>query len=162
MRLIFGVGCLAVALFVWTGPAAAADEEEQIRAKLESIQKQLDDLNKQSADLLQQEQDLQVRLTKVRAKQVGAIKAEATGMLRFENGVGPYVSVRYADDPERESRVYLRYTEDKISAKKVEALLGKRVVARGALRQLSEDVRTGLPPLAMYMDAPELEAAESK
>jgi len=162
MRQVLGAACLAFVVFAGTGPAAATDEEEQIQAKLQAVQKQKAELRQQEQDLLKQEQDLQTRLTQLRAKEAGAIKAEVTGILRFENGMGAFISVRYTYEPDRENRVYLRYTEDKVSAKNVDALMGKRVVARGALRQLPEGVRTSVPPHAMYMDQPELEAADAK
>ena len=131
MRHVIGAGCLAIILFAGVREAAAADEEEQIQAKLQAIQKQKAELRQQEQDLLKQEQGLQAELTQARAKETGSIKAEVTGVLRFENGRGLFISVRYAHDADQEYRVYMRFTEDKVTARRLEPLIGKRIVAPG-------------------------------
>ena len=83
----------------------------------------------------------------------------------MENGRCPCISVRSIPigyEPEEEYRVYLRFSEDKVTGRKMEPLFGKRIVAHGYLKQMPKDVQASVPPLAMYMDAPEFEAVESK
>ena len=148
--------------------ATAADEQDQLQAKLQAVQKQRAELLQQQQALSKQELDLQAQLRQAREKENGSIKAVVTGVLNhIENGSGrcPFISVRSIPigyELEEEYRVYLRFSEDKVTGRKMEPLFGKRIVAHGDLKQMPKDANTSVPPLAMYMDRPEFEAAESK
>jgi multidrug efflux pump subunit AcrA (membrane-fusion protein) len=166
MRQFFGAGCITIILFAGVRGAAAADEQEQLQAKLQAVQKQRAELLQQQQALSKQEQDLQSQLRQAREKESGAIKAVVTGVLHpVENGRCPFISVRSIPlgyEPVEEYRVYLLFSEDKVTGRKMAPLFGKRIVAHGDLKQMPKDVQASVPPFAMYMDAPEFEAAESK
>jgi hypothetical protein len=88
------------------------------------------------------------------------ITAEVRGTLRFESGRGYYVEAKAGDQA---TRVWLRVSEDKVLVRRLEGLTGKRVVAKGPLGQMPEDVKGSVPPHALYLATPfEIEAAKEK
>src|ERR1700722_10845780 len=85
-------------------------------------------------------------------KNMDSIKAEVRGILRFEDGRGYFISVKSAEKPERENRVWLWISEDKVTARQLESLKAKEVLAQGNLEQMPEAVHANVPPNGMYLD----------
>jgi hypothetical protein len=130
--------------------------EEQIEAQLREVRKQLEALRTE-------EQKLQQQLEQAKAAPRGSIKAEVTGVLRWrDEGGGYYIAIRPGDDPKRDTRVWLWISEDKVTARKLEGLKRKHVVARGLLQQLPEGVQALVPPGGMYLSKFEIEAGETR
>lgn len=90
------------------------------------------------------------------------IKAEVRGILRFEEGRGYFISVKSAEKPERECRVWLRISEDKVTARRLAPLKAKEVLAQGDLKQMPESVQANVPPNGLYMDRFEVKGVEAK
>jgi hypothetical protein len=88
------------------------------------------------------------------------ITAEVRGTLRFEEGRGYYVEAKAGDQA---TRVWLRISEDRDLVRRLEGLTGKRVVAKGPLGQMPEDVKGSVPPHGLYLASPfKIEAAKEK
>jgi RNA polymerase sigma factor (sigma-70 family) len=80
------------------------------------------------------------------------IRAEVRGILRFEDGSGAFLSVKPARKGMPEMQVWLLYGEDKVTARRLEKLLGKEVVAKGELAQMPVGTQgSRIPPLGMYL-----------
>jgi hypothetical protein len=96
-------------------------------------------------------------------KKLQGIRAEVKGTLHFESSRGYFISVKPADKPGQEMRVWLRPAEDKALVRKLERLVGKEVVASGNLAQMPENVQASVPPLGVYLrHGFEIEHAEAK
>ena len=153
MRVILG---LALAL-VLSATGRAADNpppsEDEIEAKLKAVRKQVEALK-------QQEESLQKQLAEAKTRPVGGIKAEVRGILRWDDKHGHYILTRDADS--RETRVWLRYTEDKVTVRKLDGLLGTEVIATGPLKQLPPNVTTSVPPGGIYLEGFSVEEAPVK
>ncbi|HJZ59517.1 MAG TPA: hypothetical protein VKE74_31525, partial [Gemmataceae bacterium] len=80
----------------------------------------------------------------------GGIRAEVRGIVKWDDKHGHYILTRDADG--RETRVWLRYTEDKVTGRTLDGLLGKEVVITGPLRQLPPNVTTSVPPGGIYLE----------
>jgi hypothetical protein len=85
------------------------------------------------------------------ARKEQGIQAEVRGTLRFESGHGYYIAVKPFDKKEKDMRVWLWISEDKVLVRQLQGLEGKEVLARGKLGQLPEGHHASIPPLAMYM-----------
>ena len=59
-------------------------------------------------------------------------------------------------------RVWLWISEDKVTARKLEGLDGKEVLATGKLTQLPEGQQTSVPPLGLYMSRFEIKEASAR
>ena len=68
MRQFIGVGCLTIILFGGVHVAAAADEQDQLQAKLQAVQKQRAELIQQQTALGKQELELQAPLRRARGE----------------------------------------------------------------------------------------------
>jgi hypothetical protein len=79
------------------------------------------------------------------------VQAEVRGTLHFEHGRGYFLSVKSADKAGYQMRVWLSVTEDKVTGRKLDELMGKEVTAKGKLEQMPEDVHGAVPPLGMYL-----------
>jgi hypothetical protein len=95
-------------------------------------------------------------------KNKDSIKAEVRGILRFEEGRGYFISVKSAEKPERENRVWLWISEDKVTVRQLASLRGKKVLAEGDLEQLPEAVHANVPPNGMYLGKFEIKGVEAK
>ena len=84
-------------------------------------------------------------------RQEPGIKADVRGTLRFESGRGYFISVKSGDQAERESRVWLQVSENKVLVRQLEGLTGKQVMAKGNLEQMADNVRASVPPLGIYL-----------
>lgn len=84
-------------------------------------------------------------------KKMDFIKAEVRGILRFEDGRGYFISVKSAEKPERDNRVWLWISEDKVTARQLESLKSNEVLAEGNLEQMPEAVHANVPPNGMYL-----------
>jgi len=92
----------------------------------------------------------------------GIIKAEVIGTLHFQEGQGYFISVRSSEHPGWENRVWLWITEDKILVRHLAGLVEKKVIAKGELEQMPENVRAIVPPQGMYLKSVEVEGAVAK
>ena len=95
-------------------------------------------------------------------KETGYIKAEVRGTLRFQEGRGYFIGFKSEDAPQREQRVWLRISEQKVLVRRLQGLTGKEVVAKGNLEQMPEDVGASVPPHGLYLRDFQIEAAEVK
>jgi hypothetical protein len=84
-------------------------------------------------------------------KRSQGIQAEVRGTLHFENGHGYFITVKPAEKPDQEMRVWLRAAEDKALVRKMQELSGKEVIAKGELAQVPATVHSAEPPLGMYL-----------
>jgi hypothetical protein len=71
-------------------------------------------------------------------------------------------AVKSAEKPEREHRVWLRISEDKVTARLLESLKAKEVLAQGDLEQMPEAVHANVPPNGMYMSHFQIKSAISR
>jgi hypothetical protein len=90
------------------------------------------------------------------------IKAEVRGTLRFEAGHGYYISVHSKAEPERETRVWLRISENKVLVRQLQGLMGKHVRAEGNLEQMPDDVQASVPARGLYLLQFQIEEASDK
>jgi hypothetical protein len=95
-------------------------------------------------------------------KGTGYIKAEVRGTLQFQQGRGYFIGFKSEGASQREHRVWLRISEDKVLVRRLDGLMGKEVVAKGNLEQMPEDVQASVPPHGLYLQHFEIEAAEAK
>lgn len=84
-------------------------------------------------------------------KQARSIQAEVRGTLHFQAGRGYFISVKFGDAAERDSRVWLRVSENKALVQELAGLTDKGVVAKGVLEQMPENVQSSVPPLGIYL-----------
>jgi hypothetical protein len=85
------------------------------------------------------------------------LTAEVLGTLRFESGRGYFVAVK------RETtsvNVWLQISEDKVMARKLSSLVGKKVTVRGDLYQMPENATASVPKLGLYSQRFEIVATE--
>ncbi len=92
-----------------------------------------------------------------------SIHAVVVGVLHFKpGGHGYYISVKSAEDAEREYRVWLHISEDKALVRQLESLTDKAVRAEGALEQMPENIHASVPPNGMYMSKFEIKEVQTK
>ena len=84
-------------------------------------------------------------------KRAQGIEARVRGTLQFENGHGYFITVKSADKPDQEMRVWLRAAEDKALVRQMQELSGKVVIAKGELAQMPATAQSTVPPLGMYL-----------
>lgn len=89
-----------------------------------------------------------------------SIQAEVTGVLHFLAGHGYYISVKSASDADRETRVWLHISENKILVRQLEGLTDKPVRAKGGLEQMPENSGSSVPPKGMYMSKFDIKGAK--
>jgi RNA polymerase sigma factor (sigma-70 family) len=90
------------------------------------------------------------------AKRVGRIDAEARGVLKHETGRSYFIDTSNGSSASREI-VWFWLSEDKFSGARLQSLLGKEVIATGALAQMSASHRTSVPGLGMYFNKVDIE-----
>ncbi|MFO0964659.1 MAG: hypothetical protein U0793_03605 [Gemmataceae bacterium] len=90
------------------------------------------------------------------------IQAEVRGDLHFESGHGYFISIKPANKDENELRVWLWISEDKALVRTLHGLLGKEVVAKGRIAQLTEGIMASVPPLGLYMTRFEIRGAAGR
>jgi hypothetical protein len=95
-------------------------------------------------------------------KNVQGIQAEVRGTLHFEHGHGYFIAVKPANASEKELRVWLWISENKVLVRKLEGLDGKEVIAKGKLAQLPEGHKTSIPELGLYVSRFEIEGAAAR
>jgi len=91
-------------------------------------------------------------------KSVGRIDAEARGVLKFEEGWGYFVDTA-GNGLAATARVWLRAGEDKVTARRLEALRDEDVVATGALRQNPAGTQSAVPGMGLYLSRFDIERA---
>ena len=95
-------------------------------------------------------------------KNTDFIKADVRGILRFEAGHGYFITVKSDEKPERETRIWLLFGEDKVTARQLEPLVSKQVLAQGNLEQMPEEVHASVPPNGMYLRHFQIKGAGEK
>ncbi|HZZ71739.1 MAG TPA: hypothetical protein VFE24_05770 [Pirellulales bacterium] len=91
-----------------------------------------------------------------------SIKAEVRGVLHFEAGHTYYVSVKSAEKPDRETRVWLWISEDKVMVRQLENLTDKPVLVEGNLEQMPANMQASVPPEGMYLSHFEIKGRAAK
>lgn len=84
-------------------------------------------------------------------KNESVIEAVVTGTLHFEEGRGYFISVTSNENSGWENRVWLLISEDKLLGRRFEGLMEKKVIAKGELEQLPDNVQAMVPPHGMYL-----------
>lgn len=90
------------------------------------------------------------------------IKAEVIGTLHFQESQGYFISVRSSEHPGWENRVWLWVSENKVFLRHLDGLVEKRVMAKGELEQMPDNVQANVPTRGMYLKNLEVEAALAK
>jgi hypothetical protein len=95
-------------------------------------------------------------------KNAGLIKAEVIGTLHFQQGRGYFISVKSSRNHGWENRVWLWISEEKLLIRQLEGLIEKKVIAKGELEQMPQNVQASVPPQGMYLRKVEIEEAQAK
>ncbi len=133
MRGIFsGIACLS--LLAGSQLATADEGVEQTKAKLQAVQKQLGELRQQEQALLKQ-----LAAEEAAKRNKGYIKAEAKGVLRYEDVYFPYAAgpdghlIKSWTITVEDTKWVLDFGDNKVFLDRAKANEGKTVVVTGRL-----------------------------
>ena len=91
------------------------------------------------------------------------IRAEVRGTLLTGKSGGYFLSVKHAGAGVPELKVWLLFSADKVTGRRLEKLLGREIIARGRLEQVPEGTqRPVIPPRGMYLLSFEVEPVGKK
>jgi hypothetical protein len=128
--------------------------EDEIEGQIKQLQKQLDELKARQADL-------QKQLAQAKSRAVGGIKAEVCGILKWDGKDGGHYLLTRAEKG-AETRVYLLYSEDKVTGRLIEGLMGKVITVTGPLHQVPENTKMFVPPRGLYLTNFEIKEVPNK